>query len=193
MSATLKPYCMQVHLFGATTSPSCTAFALKRTATDNAELFDPEVGSTVHKNFYLDDCLKSLRSEENAIHLASDLKVLLSLGGFRLTKWLSNSRKVLDAIQESERATSIVQLDPGNALPTERTLGVTWNINEDAIRFEIKLTEKPLTRRGILSVVSSIFDPLGLVSPVTLRAKAIIQQLCREKIGWDEAIPSRYR
>ena len=46
-----------------------------------------------------------------------------------------------------------------------------------------------MTRRGILSVVSAMFDPLGLIAPATLRAKAIIQTLCRDKMGWDEPIP----
>lgn len=53
----------------------------------------------------------------------------------------------------------------------------------------VKVGNRPLTRRGILSIVSSIFDPLGLVSPITLRAKAIVQHLCRMKLGWDDEIP----
>ncbi|VDI39382.1 Hypothetical predicted protein [Mytilus galloprovincialis] len=114
------------------------------------------------------------------------------MGGFRLTKWLSNSRDVLKAIPESELAPAVVNLSPGDVLPNDKALGVIWDVNEDKIRFKVKLTDKPLTRRGILSIVSSIFDPLGLVSPVTLRAKAIVQNLCRLKLGWDEQIPQHY-
>ncbi|XP_053376744.1 uncharacterized protein LOC128547687 [Mercenaria mercenaria] len=184
-----KINCMQVHLFGATSSPSCTAYALKRTAADNANSYEPEVISTVNKNFYVDDYLKSVSSEKKAVKLARDLQSLMSLGGFRLTKWLSNSRKVIDLISEAERAPSVVKLEPGTSLPSDRALGVMWNVNDDTLSFKVKLTDKPLTRRGILSVVSSIFDPLGLASPVTLQAKAIIQELCKEKLGWDEEIP----
>lgn len=186
-------YCMQVHLFGATSSPSCSAYALKRTAEDNAHLFEPEVVKTVKRNFYVDDCLKSVDSEQRAIKLVRDLQSIMKKGGFRLTKWISNSRAVLSTISESERAQSVVNLAPGDILPSNRALGVTWNIEDDTFSFKVKIADKPLTRRGMVSVVSSIFDPLGFVSPVTLRAKAIVQKLCKEKIGWDEEIPDKYR
>ena len=177
---------MQVHLFGATSSPSCAAHALKRTADDHANLFKPEVSATIHRNFYVDDCLKSVSSEKEAVKLALDLRSLLEMGGFKLTKWLSNSRYVLKQIPESERAPAIVSLNP--ALPRDRTLGINWDVNADEIKFNVKVRDQPFTRRGILSIVSSIFDPLGIVSPITLRAMAIIQNLCRQKLQWDDKI-----
>ena len=188
---TKQPRCyrMQVHLFGATSSPSCAAYALKRTADDNAHVFDPEVVSTVKKNFYVDDCLKSVPSEKVAVKLAQDLQSLMKMGGFRLTKWLSNSRNVLRSIPESERAPSVVSLNPCDDLPRDRALGINWDVNDDKIKFIVQVADRPFTRRGILSIVSSIFDPLGLVSPITLRAKAIVQDLCRKKLGWDDEIP----
>ena len=88
----------------------------------------------------------------------------------------------MDSIPESERAPSIKNLAKGDNLPLDRALGVHWDIARDEIRFKVKLIEKPLTRRGILSTVSSLFDPLGLVCPVLLPAKAIVQKLCKEKI-----------
>ena len=155
---------MQVHLFGATSSPSCAAYALKRTADDHAHLFEPEMVSTVLKNFYVDDCLKSVPSEEGAAKLALDLQCLMKMGGFRLTKWLSNSRKVLSQIPESERAPSVISLNPCDELPSGPALSNNWGVNEDKIRFKVRISDRPLTRRGILSIVSSSFDPLGLVS-----------------------------
>ncbi|CAG2225244.1 Tenascin-R,Ryncolin-2,Angiopoietin-related protein 1,Angiopoietin-related protein 6,Ficolin-3,Techylectin-5B,Ryncolin-1,Fibrinogen C domain-containing protein 1,Ficolin-2,Fibrinogen-like protein 1,Fibrinogen alpha chain,Tenascin,Ficolin-1,Fibrinogen-like protein A,Microfibril-associated glycoprotein 4,Ryncolin-3,Angiopoietin-related protein 2,Angiopoietin-4 [Mytilus edulis] len=137
----------------------------------------------VEKKIYVDDCLKSVSSEQEAIKLAIDLQSLMKMGGFRLTKWLSNNRDVLKAIPESELAPAVVNLSPGDELPNDKALDVIWDVNEDKIRFKVKLTDKPLTRRGILFIVSSIFDPLGLVSPVTLRAKAIVQNLCRLNDG----------
>ncbi|XP_060602645.1 uncharacterized protein LOC132755746 [Ruditapes philippinarum] len=112
LSITPMTYCMKVHLFGATSSPSCAAYALRRTAIDNAERFEPAVLSTVKRNFYVDDCLKSVESEDKAVKLAADLQSLMSLGGFRVTKWISNSRRVLNTIPESERAPTVVSLNP---------------------------------------------------------------------------------
>ena len=79
-------YRMTVHLFGATSSPSCCNFALKKTATDNATEFAPEVIKVVQRNFYVDDLLTSTSSEEKGIDLVQDLCTLLSKGGFKLTK-----------------------------------------------------------------------------------------------------------
>lgn len=184
-----KCYQMNVHIFGAKSSPSCASYALRKTATDNTNEFNTETVQTVLKNFYVDDMLKSVSTEEKAIELANNLQRLTKMGGFRLTKWLCNSKNVLQSIQQSERAPTVVSLDKDEELPTERALGVKWNIEEDNIIFKVNLNEKPMTRRGIVSIVSSIFDPLGFLSPVILTAKFIMQGLCRNKLGWDDEIP----
>ncbi len=134
-----------------------------------------------------------MASDGKAARLAADLQSLMKMGGFRLTKWISNSRAVLDTIPESERAPTVISLNPEDVLPCDRALGVNWNVNDDEITFKIKIADKPLTRRGILSIVSAIFDPLGLAAPVTLVAKIIVQNLCRKGLGWDDVVPMKER
>ena len=73
----LKYYRMQVHLFGATFSPSCANFGLRKVAEDNEEKFSCDVKETVKRNFYVDDCLKSVKTEDTAITLADQLSKLL--------------------------------------------------------------------------------------------------------------------
>ena len=68
-----EEYQMTVHLFGAVSSPSCANFALRKTAEANFQRFDFEVINTVRRNFYVDDCLKSVPSESEAIRLTADL------------------------------------------------------------------------------------------------------------------------
>ena len=186
----LADFRMTVHLFGAVSSPSCASFALKQTAKDNYEKYSDDVISTVNNNFYVDDCLKSVDSVEQAICLYRDLKELCARGGFGLTKWTSNSRSVLASIPVEERAKELKQLDLDREhLPVERALGAQWNIEQDTFTFNMSLKSQPTTRRGILSMVSSIYDPLGFLSPVVLVAKKILQDLCRIKCGWDDRIP----
>ena len=60
----------------------------------------------VKRNFYVDDCLKSVESAKNAVEFMHQLTSILSKGGFRLTKWLSNSSEVLNCIPRVERAPS---------------------------------------------------------------------------------------
>ena len=79
-------------------------------------------------------------------------------------------------------------------LPTQSALGMKWNIEDDKFVWEIseKLmsakSKKPVTRRGIVSVVYSLYDPLGFIPPYIMKAKLILQMLSRKKIGWDEPL-----
>lgn len=63
-----------------------------------------------------------------------------------------------------------------------------WFISQDTLGFQIEIKEQPLTRRGILSIVSSIFDLLGIAAPFVLVAKSLLQRLCKTDTGWDEPI-----
>ena len=96
-----EDYQRLVHLFGATSSPSCANFSLKRTADDKQEMFCEEAVRTLRRDFYVDDCFKSIKFEAKAISLVSELHVLLAKGGFRLTKWISNFRKVIESVPTS--------------------------------------------------------------------------------------------
>ena len=185
-----EEYQMLVHLFGGASSPSCANYALKKTAEDNKEAFDAFTIDTVKRNFYVDDCLRSVETDSQAVHIAGQLRELLSKGGFHLTKWISNSNKLIDSVPESERAPSTKDLDFNkNSGLTERALGVQWDVLADTFTYTIAYKEKPATRRGTLSITSSIYDPLGFVSPCILPAKAILQDLCRKGLGWDDQIP----
>jgi len=73
-----------VHLFGAKSSPTCENYALKRVAEDNTTKTSSEAVSVVKRAFYVDDCLKSVDSEEIAVHLVTEVKSLLKTGGLTL-------------------------------------------------------------------------------------------------------------
>eukprot|EP00112_Aurelia_sp_Birch-Aquarium-sp1_P000444 Seg1042.3 transcript_id=Seg1042.3/GoldUCD/mRNA.D3Y31 product="hypothetical protein" protein_id=Seg1042.3/GoldUCD/D3Y31 len=149
---TLAPveYQMMVHLFGGRWSPSCATFALRRVAEDNATLFDDEVIQAVRRNFYVDDLLKAVKDADEAIKMQKQLADLLARGGFHLTEWVSNSRYVLDAIPDEERSKELKNVDlKDDKLPTERALGLQWDVETDRFTFNISVKDKPSTRRGI--------------------------------------------
>ena len=181
---------MYAHIFGATSSPAVAKFALRKTALDNATSFSPLAVETVHRSFYVDDCLRSVYSVEEAIDLSAELRALTQKGGFRLTQWTSNSREVLNSIPESERAKNVKEVDLDHEeLPSEKALGVFWRVETDTLGFQVTCLEKAASRRGVLSVVSSVYDPLGMVAPFILSGKIIVQELCRLRLGWDDQIP----
>lgn len=172
---------MTVHLFGGISSPSCANFALRKTMEDNREEFQPEMVRTVECNFYLDNCLKSVETVPEASRLVRELSQLLQKGGFHLTKWLLNSPLVVESVPESKQASSVKSLDFDLNL-VERALGVRWSVTSDTFGFDIVVKPKPPTRGGILSVVSSVYDPLGFVSPFILTVK-ILQDLREKKLS----------
>ena len=193
MAKEVQQYQMLVHLFGAISSPASANLAVRRTATDNKHCFPEAVINTVERNFYVDDCLKSLSSEAAAITHVHDLQALLSRGGFKLTKWISNSRKVIEAIPAHERCAELKKLDfYKNELPSQRALGLQWCVESDTFTFNICLRTRPFTRRDNLSIIGSVFDPLSFVVPFILNAKQILQDLCRIKLGRDDEIPPEY-
>ncbi|KAK0145486.1 hypothetical protein N1851_015591 [Merluccius polli] len=76
----LREYRMTVHLFGAVSSPSCASYALRKTADDNQSEFVDDVVQSVKQHFYVDDCLKSAATEEEAIQMIKDLTALCHFG-----------------------------------------------------------------------------------------------------------------
>jgi len=74
-------------------------------------------------------------------------------------------------------------------LPLERAIGIEWNIESDQFTFQVTKINRPANRRGILSTVSSVYDPLGFLDPFILKATQVLQELCNIKCGWDEPIP----
>lgn len=183
-------YRMTSHLFGGVWSPSCANYALQQLTKEFAEEFPQVVLDTVLHNFYIDDCLKSVKTLDIAVPLASEVRQLLAKRGFRLTKVFSNSPELMTTIPKEEWGKSFSAIDVSlDKLPTERALGMLWDISSDNFKYDIQLKDTPKTKRGLLSTLSTVYDPLGWVSPFILRAKLLFQQLCKLKKTWDEPLP----
>ena len=180
MDKTPQEYAMTVHIFGAADSPCSANSALLRTADDNEGSFDPITIDTLRNNFYVDDLLKSVPTPESAIALMENLIKLCAKGGFNLTKFVSNNRKVWTSIPLGKRADPSLDVNR-DELPVDRALGVRWHIESETFGFKVLEFEKDNTMRGVLSTTCSVFDPLNLAAPVMLPAKQIMQELLRLK------------
>ena len=189
----LEEYQMNVHLFGAVLSPSCSNFMLRKAADDAEKIVGTEAADVLRKNFYVDDCLHSEGKEDTAIRIR-DVHQACAHGGFNLAKFVSNSKNVLESIPEEVRAPEVRSLELGSDYyPVERALGVQWAIESDMFGFMFVIKDQPLTRRGILSTISSVYDPLGIAAPFLLVGKKILQDLCQTKLGWDDEICEEFR
>ncbi|TNN15930.1 Gag-Pol polyprotein, partial [Schistosoma japonicum] len=164
---------MTVHLFGATSSPSCATFFLNRTIEDNKENYDKEVYDMTTHTFYVDDCLIIER--------------YVIKGGFNLTKWVTNDSTLAQLLPELNCIVPCVQIGHDDHT-TCRALGISWSICDDTFRFYVGIVNELATRRNILSFVAFIFDPIGYLAPVILPEKLILQKLCKMKLSWDDLV-----
>ena len=184
----LFDYEMCAHVFGGTSSPGCCNYALQRTARGNVSSYSKEATNTLLRNFYVDDVLKSVPSVTDALTLIQEVRDLCKKGGFKLTKFISNKKDILFQIPDALRRDGAKDKNLTGSLPIERALGIFWDAENDVIKFKIDLKDQPRTRRGMLSVISAIYDPLGLACPFLLERKRLLQGLCQVMYGWDEMV-----
>ena len=147
-----KTFQMLVHIFGATSSPSISGYALRRTASDNSEGFSSETIAAVMRDFYVDDLLKSFETTGQAVKITKELQELLAKGGFQLTKVMSNEHEVLNAFPPEHRALAVKDLDLDlNSLPMDRALGIHWDVEADTFNLVVRSKSQPETRKSIMS------------------------------------------
>ena len=179
------------HIFGSKDSPTCANYALRRTATDNTSQF-PEAAQSVINNFYMDDYLESSPYIEEATRKAKDLVKLLSLGGFKLTKFVSNVRTIPPQVETDPTIPTETKEIPSTE-ESSHVLGLKLNHSSDTLAVsrgtnpEIKAK---VNQRIVLSLVSSVYDPIGLVAPYTVKARLLLKDIWRlSGQQWDDDLP----
>ncbi|XP_057380930.1 uncharacterized protein LOC130703485 [Daphnia carinata] len=178
-------YQMEVHLFGAVSSPAICAYALQQAVKDSEE---PEpLLRQISRHFYVDNWLTSFPSTSEAISTAHQLTRALRAGGFPLTLWATSNDVVRKAIpgQRKEGASVNMDLDED---PIERTLGLVWDFRRDVFLLGAKAEPGGRTKRDLLKSIFSIFDPLGFLAPIVFQAKVLMQIIWRRKFDWDDEL-----
>ena len=171
----VSDYKMNVHLFGKNDSRCVANFVLKKKAgADKKDIIHPSVVTSTDQNFYMDDLLKSDNSEE---HLTRNTKTVILVpkeSRFRLTKFVSNNQDILNQLPETEILNKKVITEQSDQESTHNALGILWNLKTDKLR--IKFSDKTFlnTKPELLSLLCSIFDPLGIFSPCLIKPKLII-------------------
>ena len=119
----------------------------RKTVDDGEEKYGKATLDFVHRNFYEDDGLTSRPTESDTINLVRNAQAMLATENLRLHKVVSNSVAVMEALPAEDRTKSISDLDlRRDVLPTQRLLGVHWDIEKDHFTFRILLPEKPFTQ-----------------------------------------------
>ena len=190
----LVDYQMRVHVFGNSPSPAVATYGLRRTADEAEAKYGTDMKNHVHRDFYVDDALSSHSTSEKAIDLLKRTREgLQEHGNLKLHKISSNSNEVLAAFDSKDLVKDLKDVELLNDdLPTQRSLGVCWKLQDDSFTFKVNIEDKPFTRRGVLSSINSLFDPLGFVAPVTIAGKAILREAMTSGLDWDEPLPTDF-
>ncbi|XP_062537899.1 uncharacterized protein LOC134206228 [Armigeres subalbatus] len=184
--------------YGTKPAPFLATRTLNQLAMDEGGQY-PMAARATTEDTYMDDVITGADTEDAARNLCQELNELMSKGGFKLRKWASNHQTVLQGVSAENLAICVaegIDLDPN---PAVKTLGLTWLPISDQLRFQFSIptwnsVTQP-TKRQVLSVIASLFDPLGLLGAAITTGKIIMQLLWKirnedQALGWDQPLPS---
>jgi len=174
-------------VMGLTSSP----FILNATIRHHLQKFEYSDRVFVQKflkDLYVDDCPSGSSTLSEAKEFYEKSSSVLKSGGFLLRKWNTNSKELQTFFDEKESPES------KGSSRLKKVLGVEWDLDSDEFVFRfgdvISLARSLLpTKRNVLKVAATFFDPIGFISPITARVKSIFQLLCKDKSDWDSDVP----
>ena len=196
----LAEYRALSHVFGCTSSPAVASFGLKYSVHDITFSELKSIRHYIMKAFYVDDGLYCTDTVDEAVQVLKGAVNRLKRHNIRLHKFISNEPEVLKAFPEADCSVSVAsfKLQPSEL---QTTLGVAWSLETDSFTMNVTIPSKPFTKRGILSVINSIYDPINFVTPVILGGRLLQRKFLPTKdsnsplysLDWDDNIPAVHR
>ncbi len=146
---------------------------------------NPDVSQIIINNFYMDDLIFGHHDFNRAVSLKNELEEALKEYGLNLRKWTSNDERITP--RNDTQHNKFYIRDETETI----TLGTFWSPGTDTIsyNFKLKFDVSKITKRTILAVIGQLFDVLGLINPVIVRAKLILQKVWKMKVDWDTEVP----
>ena len=206
---TEKPEVIVLRFNSVVFGVNCSPFILNAVLRHHLSSFqesDPDFVTQMSQSFYVDDLVTGSPNVAEAYSLFCKAKERMMKGGFALRKWKTNNVDLREQILQKERENENIDSQEEQSFAKEslgpqgetggktKVLGIIWDNEKDMLEFDLtkmatnSQVERP-TKRAILSTLAMSFDPLGLTSPIGVQAKILFQELCQEKLDWDDPIP----
>ncbi|XP_066585528.1 uncharacterized protein [Prorops nasuta] len=185
-----RDYCLTTVTYGTTSAPYLAIRTLMQLADDENQRF-PLGAHCLRHHTYVDDIFSGADSLEDAIVVRDQLIAILCSARITLDRWAANNSDFLP--KDSVTALNFHTNKNIKVDQAVKTLGLLWKPNLDSFGFNIRSVDSPsmqTTKRNVLSCLARLFDPLGWLSPVIVRAKILLQDLWILKIDWDTPLPS---
>lgn len=186
----IQTYELSTVTFGIKSAPYMAISATHFLADLEQNRF-PEAAKRVKKDFYVDDCLTGSHSIAAANNVQRQLNGMFDSAQMSLRKWTSNYPEALDGVPPENRAiSSSIEIKMDESI---KTLGMTWTPATDTLHFTIDMSKlsckSRITKRQLLSDASKLYHPCGLLAPITIKSKIMMQRIWKLKIDWDEFVP----
>lgn len=174
--------------YGVASAPFLATRVLKHICSGQEDRY-PGAIFALNNSTYVDDILSGNNSLEAAQSIQLELIEVLEKNGFHPRKWCSNAPDLLCNVPSKDIENVAVSILDGAA--SIKTLGLFWDPITDVLRIAVPTVcaTHSMTKRQLLSQIMKIFDPLGLLGPVVLKAKLFMQEVWASGCDWDDQLP----
>ncbi|XP_055928663.1 uncharacterized protein LOC129959796 [Argiope bruennichi] len=191
----LEVYRFNRVIFGVNASPFLLAATVKHHITKYEEEY-PITVNHLDSYMYVDDWITGQDNREEALLISRHAKNIMKEAVMEMRKWISNDSALMN--QWVAEGLDTYPIDTSICLGSNKTkvLGMAWQTQDDCFTLDTTsllefITASKITKRSLLQAIGKIFDPLGLLTPFTIRVKCLIQELWETKITWDEILPPK--
>lgn len=178
-------------LFGLTSSPFLLGGVIQQLLESCRQNY-PDIVSEIERSLYVDDLISGGPTSEKAKEIKSASQNVFAKGTFELHKWHSNVKELESAASEPvsiEEGTYAKEQLNVSGRQGATLLGLPWDKENDTVGVSFPQEKADPSKRGVLSKVARIYDPLGLASPISLGGKLLYRDVCDAKLNWDAKLP----
>ncbi|GFU76788.1 integrase catalytic domain-containing protein [Trichonephila clavipes] len=192
------PYKFQMYrfkrvMFGVNVSPFLLSATIKHHIENYREQY-PAATEMLDTCLYVDDVISGADDISQALKVSKDAERIMKNASMKLRKWNSNDQTLMRTWEREGLETHPRHPDDSSKIPSSKVLGIPWDVVHDYFTIDVKGllqldTSKPITKRIVLQSAGKIYDPVGFLSPYTIRLKFLLQELWLRKLSWDDELP----
>lgn len=159
---------------------ACSPFLLNAYIIIFLDLNPRPLNKAIKENIYVDNCLFGTNDRSAILPIITGSKSVFSNMKMLLREYVVNDEDIMNSLDKSDTASS----------DTIKLLGYKWDSKNDTFTITIaQLDIKHPSKREVASKLAATFDPLGLLSPIMVPFKRLIQKIWSHNTNWKELIP----
>ncbi|GFT79999.1 reverse transcriptase domain-containing protein [Nephila pilipes] len=180
-------------MFGVNVSPFLLSATIKPHIEKYREQY-PAATELLDTCLYVDDVISGADDISQALKISKDADTIMKDASMKLRKWNSNDQTLMKTWEYEGLETHPRHSENNSGVQSSKVLGIPWNVIHDYFTIDVKgLLEldisKPVTKRIVLQSAGKIYDPVGFLSPYTIKLKCLLQELWLRKLAWDDELP----